>query len=179
MNDCSVSEEQEKPFSLSHNLNLELFDLSKNAKYNELKDFIEKNNPNKIEIDIAIRQCLYKFKSENNDYCETMKLLFKYADLNFCNPTFDGNNLLMNICAKCNLYLFDLIFGQNTSINSDNNKNKFNKQNNKNSIKENITYEDINIYQVDKKNQNIFHYLFTEMYNPNGVIEPIKRKPIK
>ena len=170
MNDCSVSEEQEKHFSLSSDLNVELLMLSKYAKYNELKDFIEKNKPNKIEIDIAIRQCLYKFKSENNDYCETIKLLFKYADLNYCNPAFDGNNLLMNICAKSNLYLFDLILGQNNNINNDNNKNKLNKQN-----KENTNHEDINIYQVDKKNQNIFHYLFTEMYHPNGVIEPIKR----
>ena len=164
MNDCSASEEQEKPFSLSENLNLKLLELSKNAKYKDLKVFIEKNNPNKMEIDLAIRQCLYKFKSNNNDYCETMKLLFKYADLNYCNPAFDGNNILMNICAKCNLYLFDLIFGQNTNINNDNdNKNKFSKQNNKNNIKENTSYEDINIYQLDKKNQNIFHYLFTEM----------------
>ena len=178
MNDCSASEEQEKHFSLSENLNLKLLELSKNAKYKDLKVFIEKNNPNKMEIDLAIRQCLYKFKSNNNDYCETMKLLFKYADLNYCNPAFDGNNILMNICAKCNLYLFDLIFGQNTNINNDNdnnNKNKFSKQNNKNNIKENTSYEDINIYQLDKKNQNIFHYLFTEMYHPNGVIEPIKR----
>ena len=174
MNDCSVSKEHEKYFSLSYDLNLKLLNLSENAKYNKLKDFIEKNNPNKTEIDLAIRKCLYKFKSENNDYCETMKLLFKYADLNFWNPIIDRNNLLMNICAKSNLYIFDLIFGQNTNINNDN-KNKFNKQNNKNSIKENNTYEDIDIYKVDKKNQNIFHYLFSEMYHPNGVIEAIKR----
>ena len=175
MDDCSANEEQESQFSLSNELNLQLFELSRNGNYNELKIFFEKYIPNKLEIDLAIRNCLNKFKSERVNYCETMKLLFKYADLNFCNPTFNGSNLLMKICGKSNLYLLDLIFGQNNSNNNDNNKNKFNKQNNKSNIKENNTFEDINIYQVDKKNQNIFHYLFNEMNHQNGIIESLKK----
>jgi hypothetical protein len=58
----------------------------------------------------------------------------------------------MSICYKSVPYLFDLIFGTNYN-NNDNNKGKYNKLNNKNIVKENNTYEDINIYQVDKKNK--------------------------
>ena len=172
--DCSVNEEQEKQLALSPELNLKLLNISKDGDYNKLKEFLEENTPNKFEIDLAIRQCLYKFKSNRENYCETIKLLIKHADLNFCNPTFDGSNLLMSICYKSVPYLFDLIFGTNYN-NNDNNKGKYNKLNNKNIVKENNTYEDINIYQVDKKNKNIFHCLFYEINNQEEVIEAIKK----
>ena len=175
MTECSSNEEQENQFSLSNELNLTLLYLSKNGKYDELKIFFEKYNPNKLEIDLAIRDCLYKFRSSDVNYCKTIKLLFKHADLNYCNPTFNNENLLMNICAKANIYLFDLIFGQNILYIPENNRNKNNKQINKNNIKENNTYVDINIYQVDKFNNNIFHYLFTDMNQPKEIIEAINK----
>ena len=109
MNECSNKEEQENQFSLSDELNLQLIKLSKNAKYDELKKFLEKYNPNKAEIDFAIRDCLYKFKMSDINYCNTIKELFKHADLNYCNPTFDNSNLIMQICSKSSTYLFDLI----------------------------------------------------------------------
>ena len=113
MNECSTKEEQENKFFLSDALNLQLINLSINGKYEQLKIFLEKYSPNKAEIDLAIRKCLYKFKSSNINYCNTLKELFRYADLNYCNPIFDNSNLLMHICAKSNTYIFDLIFEQN------------------------------------------------------------------
>ena len=149
--------------------------LSKNAKYDELKKFLEKYNPNKAEIDFAIRDCLYKFKMSDINYCNTIKELFKHADLNYCNPTFDNSNLIMQICSKSSTYLFDLILEQNYSDNKENKRNKYHKQNNKNNIKENKSYVDINLYHLDQHNNNLFHYLFREKNQKNEIIEAINK----
>ena len=130
MNECSNKEEQENQFSLSDELNLKLIELSKNGKYNELKIFLEKYNPNKAEIDLAIRKCLKLFKRSDKNYYKSLKELFKHADLNYCNPTFDNSNLIMQICAKSNSYLFDLIFEQNYSDNEESKINTFHTKNN-------------------------------------------------
>ena len=174
MNECSTKEEQENKFFLSDALNLQLINLSINGKYEQLKIFLEKYSPNKAEIDLAIRKCLYKFKSSNINYCNTLKELFRYADLNYCNPIFDNSNLLMHICAKSNTYIFDLIFEQNFMYGDENKKNK-NKQNNKNNIKGKNSYVDINLYLVDKNNNNLFHYLFNDMNNQKDIIEAITK----
>ena len=174
MNECSAKEEQENKFFLSDALNLQLINLSINGKYEQLKIFLEKYSPNKAEIDLAIRKCLYKFKNSNINYCNTLKELFRHADLNYCNPIFDNSNLIMHICAKSNSYIFDLIFEQNFMIGEDNKKNKF-KQNNKNNIKGNNSYVDINLYLVDKNNNNLFHYLFNDMNNQKDIIEAITK----
>ena len=50
MTECSVKEEQENQFSLSDELNLKLLKLSELGKYDELKVFLEKYSPNKMEI---------------------------------------------------------------------------------------------------------------------------------
>ena len=175
MNECSNKEEQENQFSLSDELNLQLIKLSKNAKYDELKKFLEKYNPNKAEIDFAIRDCLYKFKMSDINYCNTIKELFKHADLNYCNPTFDNSNLIMQICSKSSTYLFNLILEQNYSDNKENKRNKYHKQNNKNNIKENKSYVDINLYHLDQHNNNLFHYLFREKNQKNEIIEAINK----
>ena len=175
MNECSNKEEQENQFSLSDELNLQLIKLSKNAKYDELKKFLEKYNPNKAEIDFAIRDCLYKFKMSDINYCNTIKELFKHADLNYCNPTFDNSNLIMQICSKSSTYLFDLILEQNYSDNKENKRNKYHKQINKNNIKENKSYVDINLYHLDQHNNNLFHYLFREKNQKNEIIEAINK----
>ena len=174
MTDCSIKEEQEDQFSLSDELNLQLMRISEYGKIKELKIFLEKYTPNKFEIDLAIRKCFYRFRN-NNDYCETIKELFKYADLNYCNPTCNNSNLLMSICDKTNSFFFDLIFGQKYKNNFE--KNKANKINNKNNIKDNNSYVDINLYHVDNNNYNIFHYLFKEieMNLVNEINEAITR----
>ena len=51
MNECSIQEEQKNHFCLSDELNLKLMSLSLNGEYEELKKFLEKYSPNKIEID--------------------------------------------------------------------------------------------------------------------------------
>ena len=174
MNECSAKEEQENKFFLSDALNLQLINISINGKYDQLKVFLEKYSPNKAEIDLAIRKCLYKFKSSDINYCKTLKELFKHADLNYCNPIFDNSNLLMNICAKSNTYIFDLIFEQNFMNDNETKKNK-NKQNNKNNIKENNSYVDINLYHLDKNNNNLFNYLFNDMNNSKDIVEAITK----
>ena len=173
MNECSNKEEQENQFSLSDELNLKLIELSKNGKYNELKIFLEKYNPNKAEIDLAIRKCLKLFKRSDKNYYKSLKELFKHADLNYCNPTFDNSNLIMQICAKSNSYLFDLIFEQNYSDNEESKINTFHTKNNKNNIKENKSYVDINLYHLDQYNNNLFHYLFKEMDHDKDIVEDI------
>ena len=175
MTECSVKEEQENQFSLSDELNLKLLKLSELGKYDELKVFLEKYSPNKMEIDFAIRKCIYKFKNNSINYCKSIKELLNYADLNYCNPACNNSNLLMNMCAKSITYLLDLIFAQNSMNINENNKNKSKKQNNKNNIKENNSYVDINLYQVDNNNNNIFHYLFGDMLQQNGIIESITK----
>ena len=174
MNECSAKEEQENKFFLSDALNLQLINICINGKYDQLKVFLEKYSPNKAEIDLAIRKCLYKFKSSDINYCKTLKELFKHADLNYCNPIFDNSNLLMNICAKSNTYIFDLIFEQNFRNDNETKKNK-NKQNNKNNIKENNSYVDINLYHLDKNNNNLFNYLFNDMNNSKDIVEAITK----
>ena len=172
MNECSIKEEQENQFSLSEELILQLINLSKKGKYDELKIFLEKYSPNKAEIDLAIRKGFYEFKSSDINYCKTIKELFKHADLNYCNPFFDNTNLLMYVCAKSNNYIFDLLFDQNYLSNQENNNNdKFNKQNKGN----NNSYVDINLYQVDNNNNNLFHYLFGDMNQPKEIIEAINK----
>ena len=173
MNECSNKEEQENQFSLSDELNLKLIELSKNGKYNELKIFLEKYSPNKAEIDLAIRKCLKLFKRSDKNYYKSLKELFKHADLNYCNPTFDNSNLIMQICAKSNSYLFDLIFEQNYSDNEESKINTFHTKNNKNNIKENKSYVDINLYHLDQYNNNLFHYLFKEMDHDKDIVEDI------
>ena len=173
MNECSNKEEQENQFSLSDELNLKLIELSKNGKYNELKIFLEKYSPNKAEIDLAIRKCLKLFKRSDKNYYKSLKELFKHADLNYCNPTFDNSNLIMQICAKSNSYLFDLIFEQNYSDNEESKINIFHTKNNKNNIKENKSYVDINLYHLDQYNNNLFHYLFKEMDHDKDIVEDI------
>jgi hypothetical protein len=53
-------------------------------------------------------------------------------------------------------------------------KNK-NKQNNKNNIKENNSYVDINLYHLDKNNNNLFNYLFNDMNNSKDIVEAITK----
>ena len=174
MEECSNKEEQEIEFSLSDELNFQLINLSKDGKYVQVKIFLEKYSPNKAEIDLAIRKCLYKFKTNDFNYCETLKELFRHADLNYCNPIFDNSNLLMNICAKSDSYIIDLIFEQKYLYSCENKKNIF-KQNNKNIIKENNSYIDIDLYHVDRNNNNLFHYLFNDMNQPKAILEAITK----
>ena len=174
MNECSIKEEQENDFSLSDELNFQFINISKNGKFEQLKIFLEKYSPNKAEIDLAIRKCLYKFKKSDINYCNTLKELFRHADLNYCNPIFDNSNLLMNICAKSNTYIIDLIFEQKYMNINENKKNIF-KGNNNNVIKENSSYVDINLYHVDKYNNNLFHYLFNDMNQPKEILEAITK----
>ena len=77
----------------------------------------------------------------------------------------------MYVCARSNMYIFDLMFPKYGNSN-EKNLNKYYKPNNKN-IKENNAYANINIYHVDKNNNNLFHYLFKEMQQKDGIIEAI------
>ena len=128
MTECSNREEQKI-----------LLELSENWQKEKLKIFFENYNPKISDIDLAIRKCINKFKKHNINHDETLKELFKHADINYCNPDFDSSNILMLICSKCEMYLFDLLCEQKYLNNND--KNKTNKQNNKiNNNKENNMY---------------------------------------
>ena len=149
MTECSDKKEQE-----------DILKMSENGENEKVKLFFENNNPEKLVIDNAIRKCLNKFRSNKINYCETIKELFKHADLNFCNPEKKNQNILMAICPKCDIFLLDLLFNQKITDNYDN-KNKINTNNNDNSL-----YIEIDIYKVDINNNNVFHHLFN-----NNIVE--------
>ena len=149
MTECSDKKEQE-----------DILKMSENGENEKVKLFFENNNPEKLVIDNAIRKCLNKFRSNKINYCETIKELFKHADLNFCNPEKKNQNILMAICPKCDIFLLDLLFNQKITDNYDN-KNKINTNNNDNNL-----YIEIDIYKVDINNNNVFHHLFN-----NNIVE--------
>ena len=158
MMECSNEEEQEN-----------LLRLSENWETKELKIFFEKYSPKISEIDFAIRKCICKFHRNIKKHLETMKELFKHTDINYCNPNFEYTNILMLICSKGFINLFDLLCEQKYINNND--KNKTNKQNNKNNIKENNTYIEVDLCKSDKNNNNIFHYLFRDKILDNGIVD--------
>ena len=162
MTECSNREEQKI-----------LLELSENWQKEKLKIFFENYNPKISDIDLAIRKCINKFKKHNINHDETLKELFKHADINYCNPDFDSSNILMLICSKCEMYLFDLLCEQKYLNNND--KNKTNKQNNKNNNKENNTYTEIDLCKSDKNNSNVFHYLLQNKSIDNGINEFISK----
>ena len=145
-----------------------LIEISLKGEKDKIKEFLENNNLKKSDIDLAIRKCLFKFIKNKINYYECIKELFKQADLNYCNPDFENTNILMAICSKNEASLLDLLFEQK-DINNNENKIKLNKSINKNN-KENNSYIDIDLFQVDKNNNNVFHHLFNENKIENGIV---------
>ena len=155
--ECSNKKEQEK-----------LMKICQNGEIEEIKKFFENNSPKKSDIDKAIRKCIRNFKISNLNYNESIKELFKHADLNYCNPDFDNKNILMELCSKGFITLFELLLDEKYINNNDNKKiiNKINTKNNK----ENNTYIEIDLNKVDKNNNNLFHYLFSNKLVEFGII---------
>ena len=160
--ECSNKKEQEI-----------LIEISIKGEKDRIKEFLENNSLKKSDIDLAIRKCISKFQRNKVNHYECIKELFKHADLNYLNPDFENTNILMAICSISEISLIDLLFEQKY-INNNENKYKLNKSNNKIN-KENNTYIEIDLFQVDKNNNNIFHHLFNKSKIENGIIAIITR----
>ena len=158
--ECSTKKEQEI-----------LFDIAEKGQKEKIKAFFETYSPKISDIDSAIRKCISKFQPNKTNYYESIKELFKHADLNYCNPEYENTNILMEICNKGEICLFDFLFDQKYSNNSDNKKSS--NRTNKNT-KENNTYIEIDLNKVDNNNNNLFHYLFKKRIE-NGVIPIITK----
>lgn len=125
----------------------ELFRTSEAGKTENLKRLLLNHDFSIEIIDIAIRKCLNKFNSnKNNNFEETIKLLFSYGDLNFINPNENNSNILMILCSKGNsLIINKLLDGQYL-------------QKNNNPI-------EIDLFKVDNNKYNILHYLLKSKSN--------------
>ena len=159
--ECSNKKEQEI-----------LLEIAEKGQKEKIKTFFEAYTPKKSDIDLAIRKCISKFITNKINYSESIKELFKHADLNYSNPEFENTNILMEICIKGEISLFELLFDQKYLNNSDNKKN-INKANK--NLKENNTYIEIDLNKVDNNNNNLFHYLFNNKRIENGVISIINK----
>ena len=148
-----------------------LMEICEKGQKDRIKLFLENYIPKILDIDLAIRKCISKFKTKP-DYYEILKELFKYADLNFCNPNFDNTNILMEICSNEDISILELLFEQKYLNNYDNKKNM--NKGNKN-IKENYTYIEIDLNKVDKNGNNLFHHLFDRKKIENGIVPIINK----
>ena len=124
----------------------ELFRTSEAGKYENLRRLLLNHKFEKEIIDIAIRKCLSKFNNNNNNYEESIKLLFSNGDLSYNNPNENNSNILMILCRRGNnLIINKLLDGQYL----DKNKSPI----------------EIDLFKVDNNKYNILHYLIKSERN--------------
>ena len=123
----------------------ELFRTSEAGKYENLRRLLLNHNFSIEIIDIAIRKCLNNYK-KNNNYEESIKLLFSNGDLNYINPNENNSNILMILCRK-GIYLIisKLLDGQY--------------------LQKNKNQNEIDLFKVDNNKYNILHYLIKSESN--------------
>ena len=125
---------------------IELIRTSEAGKYENLRRLLLNHKFETEIIDIAIRKCLNKFNKNNNNYEESIKLLFSNGDLSYNNPKENNSNILMILCLKGNkLIISKLLDGQYL----DKNKNPI----------------EIDLFKVDNNKYNILHYLIKNERN--------------
>ena len=100
------------------------------------------------DIDIVLRNRMYKFEKNPEYNSKLIKYLFSQADLNYINSLYNDSNILMRCCEKGEPILINLLLdGKNYAK-----KRKSN---------------EIDLFKVDKENKNILHYLFSNNNNDN------------
>ena len=117
--------------------------LSNDIDIEQIKILLENHQIEVDNIDKVIREIMFTFEKKPEKNCEIIKELFSYADLNYMNSKYNDSNILMNCCEKGEPKLVDLLLNGNNANNND-----------KKSI-------EIDLFKVDKNNENILHYLFS------------------
>ena len=139
MKDWSEKEDQIK--KVSEKEEVKTNDMNIDQIKNILQEESNQNYKFPIEtIDQILRQIISRFETKPEQNIEIIKQLFLLADLNYMNSKFNDSNILMNCCEK----------GEPNIINSllDEKIAKKKKSN------------ELDLFKVDKNNENILHYLF-------------------
>ena len=123
----------------------ELFRTSEAGKYENLRRLLLNHKFSQEIIDVAIRKCINNYNKNNNNYEESIKLLFSNGDLNYNNPNENNSNILMILCWKGNnLIISKLLDGQY--------------------LQKKLPIE-IDLFKVDNNKYNILHYLIKSEFN--------------
>ena len=147
MMEWSEKEDQLKKESEKESLNNYFLKLSNDINIDQMKIFLQEDSQIKVEtIDKVLRQIMSKFENKPEQNTEKVKELFSHADLNYINSNYNDSNILMDCCKKGEPILIDLLLITD-----------------KNCLKKKKSIE-IDIFKVDKNNQNILHYLFNNEY---------------
>ena len=127
-------------------------------KYNEISKeqikniFKEEGQIDFEKIDKELRQIMSTFEKKPEQNTEIVKNLFSLADLNYINSKYNDSNILMNCCEKGEPLLVNLLLDG------------------KYYTKKKKPIE-IDLFKVDKNNENILHYLFNKNEFENNSIE--------
>jgi len=128
-------------------------------KYNEIsieqnKSFSEKEGQKDVEnvenIDKKLRQIMSTFEKTPEENSENIKILLSCADLNYTNSNYNDSSILMNCCEKGEPLLVNLLLDGKYYT-----KKKKPKE--------------IDLFLVDKNNENILHYLFNNIFENNSI----------
>ena len=87
-------------------------------------------------IDYFLRTDVEKYEIEPEKNIKMLEELFSHADLNYINSNYNDTNILMSCCEKGEPLLIDLL------------------------LEEKYYTKKIDLFKVDKNNENILHYLF-------------------
>ena len=117
----------------------ELIRTSEAGKFEDIRRLFQKHVFSIEIIDKAIRKCLNKLVL-NQNYEESIKLLFSYGNLNYLNPNEENSNILMELCSRGNKTIINkLLDGKYLTRNK-------------------IIIE-VDLFKVDINKCNILHYL--------------------
>ena len=117
-------------------------------KYKQLWNLFDDGDKNKNQINILLsksgvevidyflRRDVEKYESEPEKNIKMLEELFSHADLNYINSNYNDTNILMSCCEKGEPLLIDLL------------------------LEEKYYAKKIDLFKVDKNNENILHYLF-------------------
>ena len=81
-----------------------VIEYAKEGNFSKLSDALSRNKYTEKEIDEAFRTLLHNYKKEKDSYYNSFKLLIKYANVNYQNPSYDNTTILIETLNLCLFY---------------------------------------------------------------------------
>lgn len=81
-----------------------VIEYAKEGNFSKLSDALSVNKYSDKEIDEAFRTLLHNYKKEKDSYYNSFKLLIKYANVNYQNPSYDNTTILIETVNLCLFY---------------------------------------------------------------------------
>lgn len=136
MKEWSVKEDQIKKEDEKVIIYKQLWNLFDDGDKNKNQINILLNKIGAEVIDYFLRRDVEKYEIEPEKNIKMLEELFSHADLNYINSNYNDTNILMSCCEKGEPILIDLL------------------------LEEKYYTKKIDLFKVDKNNENILHYLF-------------------